>query len=519
MLRRIYTHVFTPAASTVSYAAGFILTPLTSPVSGSLTMDEAWKMVSTGDVEFIIDDMIEQAKITPSGVSTRYFGKKIGHVTVVAPTLAANSTVFIKNLLHKLDYQEGSRKFFQFSNDISQADTLPTMTGKKAVPYRHLLHQYLIRNKQEQNFSDATTKIMHDRLIATFDKPIDLDKFILLSVRGILTKTILGVNDLTEKAITALDYSQAYIQEFSKFSLFNNKASAMLKEAQLAYSQWVNEMIENDFDAILYAVEQGNSTQNSFAAVVISILKDQEPYTESQGGLKKQVRDILKNDALIRAIPATLFPGESVAPLISECLLKLKCLFSQAKVPSKDIFLMGLEDEIAKLSSGEIWLGDLLDKNKTPYIDALYMEALRTFDLSVDKVVRVSNAEIKSGDVTIPANATVIVSLNSRNKDEKLWKDPNEFNPARFLMGPDSKSSEYKNIELGKTLSMPFSTGYRMCPANKTTEEIFKTALVTFLKEVDIAKSTFGQTVKLVKKDSTPALTAASATPAPKKPS
>lgn len=74
----------------------------------------------------------------------------------------------------------------------------------------------------------------------------------------------------------------------------------------------------------------------------------------------------------------------------------------------------------------------------------------------------------------IPKDTFIIPSLHSLHSDKKLWKDPENFRPERFL---DFKGQ----FSVKKDFSLPFSAGRRLCPGetfSRNTMFLCATALL-----------------------------------------
>jgi unspecific monooxygenase len=90
---------------------------------------------------------------------------------------------------------------------------------------------------------------------------------------------------------------------------------------------------------------------------------------------------------------------------------------------------------------------------KLPYTKAVVNEALRLYP-PVFAVARMAIAPDRLGDVNVPRGALVMVSPWVLHRHLRLWKEPNAFNPSRFLgEAPPAHRFAY----------MPFGAGPRIC--------------------------------------------------------
>nr|XP_037278133.1 cytochrome P450 2J1-like [Rhipicephalus microplus] len=105
------------------------------------------------------------------------------------------------------------------------------------------------------------------------------------------------------------------------------------------------------------------------------------------------------------------------------------------------------------------------DRLSTPYTMAFIWEAHRRYPMLPLGVPRRACQNVIIGEYFIPENATVVTNTWALHHDPAIWKDPNKFDPTRFLKSDGSLSQE----ELQRVI--PFSVGRRMCPG-----EIFASA-------------------------------------------
>ncbi|XP_031345329.1 probable cytochrome P450 304a1 [Photinus pyralis] len=113
-----------------------------------------------------------------------------------------------------------------------------------------------------------------------------------------------------------------------------------------------------------------------------------------------------------------------------------------------------VQEEIDRIV-GRSRLPNLDDRKNMPYTEAVIRESLR-----VDPVVPVNTPRRCLQDTTlggyyIPKNALILISIWGANYDPRIWKDPNEFRPERFL-------DEDGNL-LKKDHVLSFGAGKRLC--------------------------------------------------------
>jgi len=117
--------------------------------------------------------------------------------------------------------------------------------------------------------------------------------------------------------------------------------------------------------------------------------------------------------------------------------------------------LKKMQDEIENVvGSGR--LPDLDDRVNLPYTEASLREIMRYETVVPSSVAHRATENTTLAGFDIPKDTFALASLHSLNNDKKLWKDPENFRPERFL---DFKG----NFSKKKDFSLPFSAGRRLC--------------------------------------------------------
>ena len=98
------------------------------------------------------------------------------------------------------------------------------------------------------------------------------------------------------------------------------------------------------------------------------------------------------------------------------------------------------------------------DRNKLPLLQATIYELLRITSLLPEAIPHSTTADLTIAGYTIPKDTLVLVNLWSANHDPKVWKDPDVFNPKRFL---DEEGHVFDPKDMPSFL--PFSAGRRKC--------------------------------------------------------
>ncbi|RZB86430.1 Cytochrome P450 93A2 [Glycine soja] len=100
------------------------------------------------------------------------------------------------------------------------------------------------------------------------------------------------------------------------------------------------------------------------------------------------------------------------------------------------------------------------DLPNLPYLQAIVKETLRIHP-TAPLLGRESSESCNVCGYDIPAKSLVFVNLWSMGRDPKIWEDPLEFKPERFMNNNEDKQIDVRgqNFQL-----LPFGTGRRLCP-------------------------------------------------------
>jgi cytochrome P450 len=98
------------------------------------------------------------------------------------------------------------------------------------------------------------------------------------------------------------------------------------------------------------------------------------------------------------------------------------------------------------------------DVQNMPYLQCIVKEALRVHPPGpLLSWARLSVHDVMVGDKFVPKGTTAMVNMWAITHDEKVWNEPEKFNPERFM-------NEDVSI-MGSDLRLaPFGAGRRVCP-------------------------------------------------------
>ncbi|KAH7668649.1 Cytochrome P450 E-class group I protein [Dioscorea alata] len=135
---------------------------------------------------------------------------------------------------------------------------------------------------------------------------------------------------------------------------------------------------------------------------------------------------------------------------------------------------------------------------RMPYLKAVIFEALRRHPPAHFLIPHRVKENVFINEHFIPKNTVVNCLVTSIGLDGKVWEDPLEFKPERFMAG---REGEGVDVQCGKSeiKMMPFGTGRRMCPGLDLAMIQFQYFVANLVNEMEF-KEVEGMEVDLSEK-------------------
>ncbi|KAL0964375.1 hypothetical protein UPYG_G00322970 [Umbra pygmaea] len=99
----------------------------------------------------------------------------------------------------------------------------------------------------------------------------------------------------------------------------------------------------------------------------------------------------------------------------------------------------------------------LSDRGSLPYLEATIREVLRIRPVAPLLIPHVAQTDTSIGEFTVRKGARIVINLWSLHHDETEWKNPDLFDPSRFL------DKEGTGLCIPSPSYLPFGAGVRVC--------------------------------------------------------
>ncbi|KAL4566476.1 hypothetical protein LXL04_030591 [Taraxacum kok-saghyz] len=100
------------------------------------------------------------------------------------------------------------------------------------------------------------------------------------------------------------------------------------------------------------------------------------------------------------------------------------------------------------------------DLTQLPFLQAIVKETFRLHPSTPLSLPRIASESCEINGYTIPKGSTLLVNVWAIARDPKMWTDPLEFRPTRFLPGGEKPNVDVKGNDFEV---IPFGAGRRIC--------------------------------------------------------
>ncbi|KAB5530028.1 hypothetical protein DKX38_020109 [Salix brachista] len=236
---------------------------------------------------------------------------------------------------------------------------------------------------------------------------------------------------------------------------FQGHVSAMKrtsKELDAVIGSWLEEHLNKEI--------QGES---DFMDVMISNLAD----GVEMSGYSRDV--VIKATTLVRLLVILTLTGAGSTAVTLTWALSL--LLNNPSV---------LEAAQEELDKQEKWVEESDIQNLT-YLQAIVKETLRLYPPGLLTGIREAMEDCHISGYYVPRGTRLVVNIWKLHRDPRVWKNPDEFQPERFLTTHADLDFRGQNFEF-----IPFSSGRRSCPAINLGMAVVHLTLARLLQGFDL---------------------------------
>ncbi|KAJ7945331.1 Cytochrome P450 [Quillaja saponaria] len=169
--------------------------------------------------------------------------------------------------------------------------------------------------------------------------------------------------------------------------------------------------------------------------------------------LSLDAEEKLREDDMVAVLWEMIFRGTDTTALLTEWVMAELVLHPDAQER--------LYREIHEaVRDGSVTDADL---SSLPYLQAVVKEALRVHPPGpLLSWARLSTSDVHlSNGMVVPANTTAMVNMWAITHDPRVWKEPLNFKPERFL---ENEGGADVDVRGGDLRLAPFGAGRRVCP-------------------------------------------------------
>ncbi|KAH7863942.1 hypothetical protein Vadar_023858 [Vaccinium darrowii] len=210
-----------------------------------------------------------------------------------------------------------------------------------------------------------------------------------------------------------------------------------------------------------------------------------------ENGLVKEEHDFM--DVLL-----SLFPGDGVAyghsysNIIKGTALSLilggsdtttaSMTWALSLLLNHNKYIKLIQQELDMHVGRERWVEES-DIKDLIYLQASVKEALRLYPAGPLSIPREAIEDCHVAGYFVPKGTRLIVNIWKLHRDPRVWTDPHEFQPERFLDGNIKAGERGRDSEFEY---LPFSSGRRSCPGARAAHQMMHLTLARLLQGFNV---------------------------------
>ncbi|KAE8709343.1 Detected protein of confused Function [Hibiscus syriacus] len=250
------------------------------------------------------------------------------------------------------------------------------------------------------------------------------------------------------------------ISEVVPFLKWTDKWSWQVKAMKRA-SQEMNHLVESWVDEhIAKGIGNGSNQHQDFIDVMLSAIDDEMVFGHTR-------------DKVIKATTTTLISAGSDTTSVSMTWIL-------ANLMNNKHALERAQEELDLKIGRERWVQES-DMEKLVYLKAIVKETFRLHPAAPILVPHEAMEDCRVSGYHIPKGTRLIVNIWKLHRDPRVWSNPEEFQPERFLTTHEKVDIWGQFFEL-----IPFGSGRRSCPGITLALQVIHLTIASLLQGFDL---------------------------------
>ncbi|CAN1273723.1 Demethylepipodophyllotoxin synthase [Linum perenne] len=239
-------------------------------------------------------------------------------------------------------------------------------------------------------------------------------------------------------------------------------------------------------------------TAEEMDVVIVGWLKEHKDKRDSGGGVKAAEDDFM--DVILNLLGDEVLDEEgSIEGRDTDTINKATCLAltlaaSDTTTVTMTWLLALLINHPDVLRKAQLEIDNNVGKQRQVqesdlhnliYLKAIVNETLRLYPAGPLSIPHQSMEDCSVAGHMIKEGTRLIVNISKIQRDPKIWPNPDEFQPDRFLTTHKDIDVKGQNFEL-----IPFGSGRRMCPGLNFALQVMYLTMATLLHGFDFSRAT-----------------------------
>ncbi|KAJ7053961.1 cytochrome P450 [Mycena amicta] len=354
--------------------------------------------------------------------------------------------------------------------------------GDKWRAYRRMMHQYF-RREAALTYRPTHLNKIHDMLRGLLSSPNEFRAHIRTVAAAIILSTVYGY-DIEPMNDSFVMLAENAVQKLGE-SVFPGAVAVNMFPWLRHLPGWLPGCGFQQF----CAGTKGSGRSVRLADLIqyfTHALNTQLEGNDSRSVVAKIIQTGQRDIEMVQAVTGLAYAGNLLT--LSWMTLTWSRQLTVSAI-STFVLAMATYPDIQRKAQAEIdgvvgsqRLPEFSDKDKLPYIEAIYREVLRWKPVAPLSVSHATTENDIYDGYFIPKGATVVANIWAMCYDESIYPEPEKFKPERFLDADGQLTNNPMDV-------LAYGHGRRVCAGRYMAEETVWAAIVSILSTFDVAKA------------------------------